>query len=46
MDSVALMPCNPNIGGKFQRTSGKKIDALGSEMGKNIDNELIYSLRC
>ncbi len=43
MDSVALMPCNPNVGGTSKGHLVKEIDALGGEMGKNIDKTYIQS---
>ena len=43
MDSVALMPCNPNVGGSSKGHLVKEIDALGGEMGKNIDKTFIQS---
>lgn len=43
LDSVALMPCNPNIGGSSKGHLVKEIDALGGEMGKNADKTFIQS---
>ena len=43
MNSVALMPCNPNIGGSSKGHLVKEIDALGGEMGKVIDQTFIQS---
>ncbi|OON99104.1 MAG: tRNA uridine-5-carboxymethylaminomethyl(34) synthesis enzyme MnmG [Epulopiscium sp. Nele67-Bin004] len=43
VDSIAMMPCNPNIGGTSKGHLVKEIDALGGEMGKNIDKSYIQS---
>ena len=43
VDSIALMPCNPNIGGSSKGHIVREIDALGGEMGKNIDKTFIQS---
>lgn len=43
MDSVALMPCNPNVGGSSKGHLVREVDALGGEMGKNIDKTYIQS---
>ena len=42
-DSIALMPCNPNIGGSSKGHLVREVDALGGEMGKNIDKTFIQS---
>ena len=43
VDSIALMPCNPNIGGSSKGHLVREVDALGGEMGKNIDKTFIQS---
>ena len=43
IDSIALMPCNPNIGGSSKGHLVRELDALGGEMGKNIDKTFIQS---
>lgn len=43
LDSIAMMPCNPNVGGSSKGHLVREIDALGGEMGKNIDKTYIQS---
>lgn len=43
IDSIALMPCNPNVGGSSKGHLVRELDALGGEMGKNIDKTFIQS---
>ena len=43
VDSVAMMPCNPNVGGTSKGHLVREVDALGGEMGKNIDKTFIQS---
>ena len=46
VDSIALMPCNPNIGGSSKGHLVRELDALGGEMGKVIDQTFIQSKIC
>ena len=43
VESIALMPCNPNVGGSSKGHLVRELDALGGEMGKNIDRTFIQS---
>lgn len=43
VDSIALMPCNPNVGGSSKGHLVRELDALGGEMGRNIDKTFIQS---
>ena len=43
VDSIAIMPCNPNVGGSSKGHLVRELDALGGEMGKNIDKTFIQS---
>ena len=43
IESIAMMPCNPNIGGTSKGHLVREIDALGGEMGRNIDRTFIQS---
>ena len=43
VDSIAMMPCNPNVGGSSKGHLVREVDALGGEMGKNIDRTFIQT---
>jgi tRNA uridine 5-carboxymethylaminomethyl modification enzyme len=43
LDSIAMMPCNPNVGGTAKGHLVREVDALGGEMGVNIDHTFIQS---
>ena len=43
VESIAMMPCNPNIGGSSKGHLVREVDALGGEMGRNIDKTFIQS---
>ena len=43
VDSIAMMPCNPNVGGSSKGHLVREIDALGGEMGRNIDRTFIQT---
>lgn len=43
LDSIAMMPCNPNIGGSSKGHLVREVDALGGEMGRNIDKTYIQT---
>ena len=43
VDSIAMMPCNPNVGGSSKGHLVRELDALGGELGKNIDKTFIQS---
>ena len=43
VESIGMMPCNPNIGGSSKGHLVREVDALGGQMGKNIDRTFIQS---
>ena len=45
VNSIALMPCNPSVGGSSKGHLVRELDALGGEMGKNIDKTFIQNVK-